>query len=121
MQNLRHGLDDRGMRNLRQGLDRGMQNLRQERDRGIQNLRQRRDRGMQNLRQGCDRGMETLRQARDEGQAITRFMYNAIVHPMEQIPWKDIIAISVVAVLCCLHFISQLRGPNYDFKDIKCK
>ena len=120
MQNLRHGCD-RGMHNLRQGLERGMQNLRQERDRGMQNLRQRRDRGMQNLRQGCDRGMQTLRQTRDKGQAITRFMYNAIVHPMEQIPWKDIIAISVVAVLCCLHFISQLRGVNYDFKDIKCK
>ena len=120
MQNLRHGRD-RGMHNLRQGLDRGMQNLRQERDRGIQNLRQRRDRGMQNLRQGCDRGMQTLRQARDKGQAITRFMYNAIVHPMEQISWKDIIAISILAVLCCLLFKSQLRRANYDFKDIKCK
>jgi hypothetical protein len=109
------------MQNLRHGCDRGMNNLRQERDRGMQNLRQRRDRGMQHLRQGCDRGMQTLRQARDKEQAITRFMYKAIVHPMEQIPWKDIIAISVVAVLCCLHFISQLRGPNYDFKDIKCK
>jgi hypothetical protein len=87
----------------------------------MQTLRQEHDRGMHNLRQGCDKGMQTLRQARDKGQAITRFMYNAIVHPMEQIPWKDIIAISFVAVLCCLHFISQLRGANYDFKDIKCK
>ena len=109
------------MQNLRHGCDRGLHNLRQGLDRGIQNLRQRRDRGMQNLRQGCDRGMQTLRQVRDKGQAITRFMYNAIVHPMEQISWKDIIAISVVAVLCCLHFMSQLRGANYDFKDIKCK
>ena len=109
------------MQNLRHGCDRGMHNLRQGLDRGIQNLRQRRDRGMQNIRQGCDKGMQTLRQTRDKGQAITRFMYSAIVHPMEQIPWKDIIAISVVAVLCCLHFMSQLRGANYDFKDIKCK
>jgi cell division protein FtsW (lipid II flippase) len=76
---------------------------------------------MQNLRQGCDRGMQTLRQARDKGQAITRFMYSAIVHPMEQIPWKDIIAISVVAVLCCLLFMSQIRKADYSFEDINCK
>jgi hypothetical protein len=73
-----------------------MQNLRHGCDRGMHNLRQGRDRGIQNLRQGCDRGMQTLRQARDKGQAITRFMYNAIVHPIEQISRKDIIAISVV-------------------------
>ena len=98
-----------------------MQNLRHGRDRGMHNLRQRRDRGMQNLRQGCDRGMQTLRQARDKGQAITRFMYSAIVQPMEQLSWKDIIAISILAVLCCLLFKSQLRKANYNFKDIKCK
>jgi hypothetical protein len=109
------------MHNLRQGLDREMQNLRQKRDRGIQNLRQRRDRGMQNLRQGCDRGMQTLRQARDKGQAITRFMYNAIVHPMEQISWKDIIAISFVALLCCLFLMSDIRNADEAFKDIRGK
>jgi hypothetical protein len=40
-------------------------------------------------------------------------MYNAIVHPMEQISWKDIIAISILAVLCCLLFKSQIRKGNY--------
>ena len=109
------------MQNLRHGCDRGLHNLRQGLDRGIQNLRQRRDRGMQNIRQGCDKGMQTLRQTRDKGQAITRFMYNAIVHPMEQISWKDIIAISILAVLCCLLFKSQIRKGNYVFRDIKCK
>lgn len=108
------------MQKLRQELDTGMQNIRQGRDRGMQDLRQGLDRGIQNLHQGCDRGMQTLRQARDKGQAITRSMYNAIVHPMEQISWKDIIAISVVAVLCCLLFMLQLRA-DYVFNGIERK
>ena len=109
------------MQNLRHGRDRGMHNLRQGLDREMQNLRQKRDRGMQNLRQGCDRGMQTLRQARDKGQAITRFMYNAIVHPMEHTSRKYIIAISVVAVLFYLLFMSQRRKADFGFEDINCK
>ena len=87
----------------------------------MQNLRHGCDRGMHNLPQGLDRGMQNLRQARDKGQAITRFMYSAIVHPMEQISWKDIIAISVVAVFCCLLIMSQIRNADYVFKDIRGK
>jgi hypothetical protein len=66
----------------------------------------------------CDRRMQNLRQPRDKGQAITRFMYNAIVHPMEHTSRKYIIAISVVAVLFYLLFMSQRRKADFGFEDI---
>ena len=114
MQTLRQGRD-RAMQNLRQGLDRGMQNIRQVLDRGMENLRQ------GHLRQGRDRGMQNLR---DRGQTIIRSMYSTIVHPIEHMPWTDILVIGLMVLISvlsiCLNVMPQLRA-DYFFSGIKRK